>query len=315
MTKTHKNTRLEHGQLPSLLALRGFEAAARHGSFSRAGKELAVTQAAISHQVRGLEDDLGYKLFVRRPRKVTLTEEGHVLMVAVGRALAEIRRALHAIEDHQRGSWLTLSVPPSLAVKWLVPRLSDFTTHHPGIEVRLSATDQAALPGRDDVDLSVRYGDGDFHGYDEEILVQEDVFPVCSPALLEQHPIENQSDLTHHTLLHDEAQCSHPKRLGWQHWAEHFNLDLDTRAGLRFTHSCHAIDAALAGQGIALGRSCLVANDLQAGRLVRPLDVRHPSPFSYYLILPKDEEPAEAVATFIAWLKDSIGKTAIRNGS
>ncbi|MBW2733765.1 MAG: transcriptional regulator GcvA [Deltaproteobacteria bacterium] len=295
-------------KLPSLLSLRVFETAARHESFSLAAKELSVTQAAVSHQVRGLEEELGYKLFERRPRKVTLTHQGRVLMGAMGRALAEIREALTTLSEEPSGNWVTLSVSPSFAIKWLVPRLESFHQQNPDIEIRLSATDRIVKPGRDGVDLCIRYGEGDYHGFHVQLLVSETVFPVCSPALTKSasRPLMAPGDLAYHTLLHDEIFTEHPHRLDWKHWSEHHNLDLNTRSGLRFSHACHAINAAIAGQGVALSRGCLVADDIRAGRLVRPFEAEHDSPFGYWLVLPKGSDPQPHVVAFVAWLQESL---------
>lgn len=302
-----RNVKPPSGQTPrpSLLALRAFEAAARHGSFCRAGGELSVTPAAISHQVRSLEEQLGYALFIRRPRQVTLTNEGRTLMLAVAQAFGVIDAALRSNSGPTKGEWLSVGMPPSLAVKWLVPRLHEFRQAYPGIEVRLSATDQLVSPGYDGVDLCIRYGEGDYHGYEVELLLDEEVFPVCSPALLEGQSLRACEDLHRHTLLHDDMFASHAQRLGWGHWAEHFGLTLDVCAGLHFSHACHAIDAAIAGQGVALGHHFLVSDDLQRGRLVRPLDVAHPSPFSYYLVLPRGPR-SDFVEAFVGWLKAQI---------
>lgn len=269
-------------RLPSLSGLRAFEAAARHLSFTRAANELHVTQGAISHQIRSLEEDLGYALFHRQPRRVTLTEEGEILSKTVTESFEELDRILSSLRQRQWRGWLTISSSPSFAVKWLVPRLDAFRLRFPEFDVRIAATDRLVDPRRESVELCIRYGAGHYPGLDCEMLVTDEVFPVCSPRLLTQltHP----SALLEHRLLHDEMFLDHPQRPSWSHWASMAGIDISSAPSARFSHASMALEAAAAGQGVALGRSSLVAADIAEGRLICPFGPRFISPFSYWMV-------------------------------
>ena len=296
-------------KLPSLSALQTFEAAARHGSFTAASRELHVTQGAVSHQIRALESELGYRLFVRRPRRVELTEEGRVLGEAVTRGLQQIGEALRSIDAQLGRGWLTVSISHSFAVRWLVPRLEDFRQIHPETDVRISSTNRMIDPRREEIDLCIRYGDGNYPGLDRELLINEEVFPVCSPALVDGPvPLRRPEDLRHHVLLHDDVLVDHPRRAAWDHWLALAGLDLDPTAGPHLSHTSMTMTAALAGQGVALGRTCLAADDLEAGRLVRPFGPSFRSPFSYWLVARPGGLRRKQVAEFIAWLRASMPK-------
>lgn len=293
--------------LPSLSGLRAFEAAARHLSFTRAAEELHVTQGAISHQIRALEEELGYALFNRLPRRVTLTEEGQLLSQALTGALEDISQALVEIRRRHRRGWITVSVSPSFAVKWLVPRLDDFRRRHPELDVRIAATDRLVDPRQEPVDLCVRYGEGRAAGLDIAPLVTDEVFPVCSPRLLQgDPPLRRPADLPHHRLLHDEMFPEHPERPGWSRWASLAGVSLEDAASARFSHASMALEAAAAGQGIALGRSSLVAADLESGRLVRPFGPTFRSPFSYWLVAAPGGFDRPRTRLLIEWLQDAV---------
>lgn len=291
-------------RLPSLNALRAFEAAARHGSFTRAAQELDVTQTAISHQIRGLEEELGYPLFTRLARRVVLTDEGRLLSLAVGEAFRRIEQGVEALGSASRTSAINVSVSPSLAVRWLLPRLDSFRERHPELDVRISANDRLIDPLREGVDLCIRYGSGRYPGLETTLLMKDQVFPVCSPALLAgKKPLRQPRDLAQHVLLHDEMMKHDPLRPDWPKWLELAGLeDIDPRRGISFSHAAMVIDAALAGQGVALGRSSLVADDLAAGRLVRPFELEFTSSFAYYLAVPKGVKPSARVEAFRDWL-------------
>ncbi|MCA9605443.1 MAG: transcriptional regulator GcvA [Myxococcales bacterium] len=289
--------------LPSLPGLEAFDAVARLGSFTRAARELHVTQSAVSHRLRALEAQVGCALFVRHGRRVELTPEGRALAASTHEAFARLREGLEALERERRGGVLTISCSPSFAIRWLVPRLPRFAAAHPEIRVRLDADDRLAVPGEAGIDACLRYGAGRYAGARHTRLATEHIAPVCSPGLLERGPrLQTPSDLRHHVLLHDEVLRHHPGRVGWTRWLEAAGArDVDPEAGPRFSHAHMALEAAIAGQGVALGRTTLVARDLEEGRLVRPFDLELPSALSYWLLTPKGTRP-ERVEAFRRWL-------------
>ena len=199
-------------RLPSLNALRAFEAAGRHLSFTRAAEELHVTQAAVSHQIKSLEEQLGIRMFRRGPRGLLLTDAGQSYLPDVREAFQRLTFATdRLLEDDARGA-ITVSVLPSFAARWLVPRLTRFRADHPDVEVRVSADDRLADFDRDDVDEAIRYGRGDYPGLKSDRFLSEELFPVCSPDLLARLPLDRPEDLGRHTLLHDDM------RIDWSVW-------------------------------------------------------------------------------------------------
>jgi LysR family transcriptional regulator, glycine cleavage system transcriptional activator len=282
-------------RLPPLNALRTFEAAARHLSFTRAAEELNVTQAAVSHQMKGLEDWLGLPLFQRLNRRLVLTPEGQQYLISVRVAFDEL--------DGDRHLGLTVSVIPSFAARWLVPRLGRFRKAHPRIDLRLAATLQTVDFARDNVDMSIRYGSGRYPDLHATFLMQEEYFPVCSPTLLDgEHPLRGPADMAHHTLLHDEHGPGEPNP-EWRDW-----LRAAAVAGVRwdrgpvFQDASMMIQAAIAGQGVALGRTPLVADDLAAGRLVKPFGLALPAGYSYWIVCPKRAADKPKIQAFRDWL-------------
>ena len=290
--------------LPSLNGLRAFEAAARHLSFTRAADELAVTQTAISHQIRRLEAQLGLKLFVRRNRTLALTREAESYLPAVSAAFEDLRRATQRLKRPQRDGLLTVSTLASLAAKWLLSRVVAFQEAHPGVEVRVSASTHLVDFQREEIDMAVRYGRGDWPGLRAQWLMAEDIFPVCSPALLKgPHPLKRPEDLAHHTLLH--ATLS---REDWQLWLTAAGLptELAQRRGLTFDQSFMCIQAAIEGLGVALGRSPFVEADIAQGRLVVPFDVVLPAEAGYYIVAPEETADDPKIALFRDWLIKSV---------
>jgi LysR family transcriptional regulator, glycine cleavage system transcriptional activator len=290
--------------LPSLNGLRAFEAAARHLSFTRAAAELNVTQTAISHQIRRLEEQLGLKLFVRRNRALALTREAESYLPAVRAAFEDLRRATQRLKRPQRDGLLTLSTLASLAAKWLLPRVVAFQEAHPGLEVRVSASTHLVDFRREEIDMAVRYGRGDWPGLRAQWLMAEDIFPVCSPALLKgPHPLKRPEDLAHHTLLH--ATLS---REDWQLWLTAAGLptELAQRRGLTFDQSFMCIEAAIEGLGVALGRSAFVEADIAQGRLVVPFDVVLPAEAGFYIVAPEETADDPKIALFRDWLIKSV---------
>jgi LysR family glycine cleavage system transcriptional activator len=290
--------------LPSLNGLRAFDAAARHLSFTRAAAELNVTQTAISHQIRRLEDQLGVRLFVRRNRALLLTREAQDYLPAVRAAFDDLRRATARLRRADRDGLLTVSTTASLAAKWLVTRVAAFQDAHPAIEVRITTSTHLVDFRREEVDVAVRYGRGSWPGLRAQWLMAEDIFPVCSPALLTgAKPLRRPEDLAHHTLLHASVS-----REDWQLWltAAGLPVALAQRRGLTFDQSFMALQAATEGLGVALGRTRIVESDLAAGRLVVPFDLVLPSDAGFYIVAPEDTADAPKIALFRDWLLGSV---------
>ena len=289
--------------LPSLNALRAFESAGRHLSFTKAAAELNVTPAAIGHQVKALEELIGVPLFRRRTRALRLTDAGQAALPTLGQGFDKLAQGVEQMRAHSESGVLTISVSPSFGAMWLVPRLEDFRSRHPEIEIRIDGTDRRVDLVRDDADVALRYGPGGYTGVQVDWLFSQVNTPVCSPALLSgEHPLRQPDDLRHHTLLHidwKDAEAS------WRMWLLAAGLhDIDPTRGPRFTMENMAVQAALDGQGVALIGDVLVADDLASGRLVRPFDpsLSTPLTFSYYLLSAKDSAEQPKVAAFRDWL-------------
>jgi LysR family glycine cleavage system transcriptional activator len=286
--------------LPSLNGLRAFEAAARHLSFTAAADELHVTQTAISHQIRRLEEQLGRRLFERHNRSLTLTRDAEAYLPAVRAAFEDLRQATARLQRSGRDDVLTVSTTASLAAKWLITRVAAFQVAHAGIEVRITTSSQLVDFRRDQVDMAVRYGRGTWPGLHAAWLMAEDIFPVCSPALLRgEHPLRRPVDLAYHNLLH---VTSGPE--DWQMWLTAAGLprSLAERRGLTFDQSFMALQAAIEGVGVALGRSRLAETEIAAGRLVAPFDVRLPTDAGYYIVAPEQTADTPKIALFRDWL-------------
>jgi LysR family transcriptional regulator, glycine cleavage system transcriptional activator len=295
--------------LPSLNGLRAFEAAARLRSFTLAAAELNVTQTAISHQIRRLEEQLGIKLFIRQNRALALTRQAQDYLPSVRTAFEDLRRAtarLHRAEQEER---LTVSTTASLATKWLVSRVAAFQDANPGMEVRITTSTHLVDFHREEVDIAVRYGRGVWPGLRAHWLMAERLFPVCSPALLNgANPLRQPADLAHHTLLHTSLP-----RDEWNLWLTAAGLPhaIAARRGLSFDLGFMAIQAAVEGLGIALGRSHLVEADIAAGRLVAPFDTELPRDAGYYVVTPEASADAPKIALFRDWLIASATPTAL----
>ncbi|KML45216.1 LysR family transcriptional regulator [Burkholderia cepacia] len=286
-------------RLPPLNALRAFEVSARHLNFRAAADEIGVTQGAVAQQVRHLEDVLGLKLFERLPRGLALTHDGAAYF-------SDVQRALHAIADAtdklvKRRAALTISTTPSFASKWLIPRLAQFTDAHPDYDVRVIADQQLATFRHDGVDLAIRFGKPPFGKHlATHALFPLDVSAVCSPALLAA-PASPRA-LAGHVLLHD-AHDLWPEFLA----AMPEPVDVDPHKGLRFNQTSLAIDAAVAGQGIALATDPLVERDIAAGRLCKPFDFAFPLSVGFYLVYPAERRDDDAIAVMRGWM---IGQAA-----
>ncbi len=286
------------GRLPSLNALRAFEAAARHLSFSRAADELHVTKAAVSHQVKALEEELGMPLFRRLNRALLLTDSGQTLFPSITEALAVMGEAVDRLYKRDETGELTVTTLDSFAAIWLVPRLSRFRHAHPEIDVRITTSDDSIDFARSDVDLAIRYGAGQWPGTFVERLMAEEVFPVCAPALLEAGPpLETPADLANHVLLHDHTIET------WRLWLKAAGAEgVDAERGPRYQRSNFVLQAAEQGDGVALARSVLAGRSLAEGRLVRPFDMALKAEFSYYFVCPADSIRRPKVRAFRDWL-------------
>ncbi len=292
-------------RLPPLSALRAFESAARHLSLKRAAQELNVTPAAISHQIRTLEDHLGVSLFRRDGRSLLLTDAGQACLPGIRDGFDRLAEAIDAIDSLGRAGVLTVSVAPSFAAKWLVPRLDRFQEKHPEIDVRVSASMQVTDFSRDDVDLAIRYGAGRYPDLVVEKLLTESVFPVCSPSLLkDKAPLDNPQDLKGLILLHDDSPDNDESCPTWERWLKAAGVSgMDASRGPRFNQSSLVIEAALLGKGVALAKATLAATDLAEGRLVKPFQVNAPVEFAYYVVCPKAKLNLPKVAVFRDWLR------------
>ncbi len=296
-------------RLPPLNALRAFEAAARHLSFTKAAEELYVTQAAISHQVKALEEALDLQLFRRLNRRLMLTDAGQLYLPALTEAFDAIDTATGRLRADDNAGRLVVSVANSLAAKWLLPRLPHFRDRHPDIEVEISAADRLVDFGRDTVDMAIRYGLGNYPGLRVDSLMKDTNFPVCSPGLLAGPvPLSEPDDLRRHSLLHDAVGVFDAP--DWSKWLAAVGITgAWTDRGQRYSHSSLVLQAAIDGQGVALGRSTLVALDLEAGRLVQPFGPALPSIYACYVVSPPATAERPKIKAFRDWLLDEAGAT------
>jgi LysR family glycine cleavage system transcriptional activator len=299
-----------NNHLPPLSALRAFEAAARHMSFSRAADELHVTPAAISHQIHTLEQDLGVRLFHRMNRSIELTASAQVLLPGLSDAFAGIESSVRRLRAHNDTGTLTVTASPSLAAKWLVLRLHRFQERHPEVDVRISATDEVVDLTRGDFDIAIRYGCGKYPGLDVELLFTNEVFPACSPRLLTVGPpLRTPEDLSRHTLIHDQAVERDPFVPTWAMWLKAAGVKTaPATAGLTFNSISLALDAAVAGQGVVLAYSNIAAADLAAERLVRLFSLALPDPFAYYIVTAPGTLERPKVRAFRNWLRQEADR-------
>ena len=301
-----------NGHLPPLTALRAFESAARLKSFSKAAAELSVTPAAVSHQIHALEADLGVKLFHRRSRAVELTGSARLLLPGLSEAFAGIQASVRRLRAHNETGTLTVTASPSIAAKWLVLRLHRFQEQHPAIDVRISATDEIVDLGRGDFDIAIRYGTGRYAGLHVELLLQNEVFPACSPRLIEAGPpLATPADLRRHTLIHvDQAVERYPLLPTWAMWLKAAGVGgVPPASGLTFSAGYMAMDAAIAGHGVVLAYSTIAAADLAAGRLVRLFSLALPDLFAYYIVTAPGALERPKVRAFRDWLRQEADAT------
>ncbi|WP_194755853.1 transcriptional regulator GcvA [Aliidiomarina indica] len=289
-------------KLPPLNALKSFEAAARHLSFTKAAEELFVTQAAVSHQVKTLEEYLGIALFIRRNRALLLTEAGQSYYLDIRQMFEQLTLATSKIMLASEQGALTVCVPPGFAILWLVPRLSRFHEAHPEIDVRLKAVDEITGSLTDHVDVAIYYGRGTWPGVTSYRLHKEYLIPVCSPLLLNgPKALKTPADLKQHTLLHDET------RNAWREW---FLLVQEEppikKAGPVFSHSALALKAAVHGQGVALANSVLAKPELDSGHLVKVFPQALPTADAFYMVCRETQADVGKVARFRDWILSEV---------
>ena len=302
-------------QLPALNALRAFEAAARHLSFKNAADELNVTPAAISQQVKSLEEYYGVTLFRRLTRALRLTDAGQSVLPLLRDGFDKLGEAADRLSAQRDSGVLTVSVPPSFGAKWLVPRLGSFGAAHPEFDLRIDATDRLADFGADGIDIALRYGRGEYEGLEVELLMAGVNFPVCSPALLEgERPLRTPQDLRHHTLLHVQWRMESDYAPNWRMWLRAAGVeDVDPERGPRFTMEDMAVQAAIEGQGVAMVSGPLVQRDIEAGRLVRPfcISTGQTAAFSYYVVYPRAHIQNPKVQAFLEWIRAEVEASEI----
>ncbi len=288
-------------RLPPLNALRAFEAAARHVSFRRAAEELHVTPGAVSQQVKRLEAWLDVQLFRRLHRGIALSQAGRDYLDKVGPLLDELAQVTGELGTSKDTEVLRIAALPAFAEKWLVPRLGRFRSRHQRIEVRISASDRLLEPALDPADIALWYSDGQHPGLRAELLLEEEIFPACSPALLEgSAALAQPGDLARHVLLHDEGW-----RDDWPRWLAAAGVaEIDARRGSSFTLYSMAVQAAIDGLGVVMAHSALVAEDLAVGRLVAPFALRLPAPRAYYVVTAGVAGDRPALGAFRDWLVD-----------
>ena len=290
--------------LPPLNSLRAFEATARHLSFSKAADELNVTPGAISQQIRTLEEFLDIKLFKRLNRTIILTDSGQLFQPLLAEGFGSITEAVELVRKHQDDAPLTITSAPSFISKWLIPRLCKFQATYPDIDVRIDASSRLVDFVREDIDVGIRFGTGEYPDLYSVYLFSFDLIPVCSPSLIKPgHTLTNPKDLRHYSLLHsnyDEVDSSWPD---WGMWLATAGVDdIDTSHGIFFNQSEMIIEAALEGQGVALVASVMAADEIAAGRLIQPFETRLPVRLCYHLVSSEQKANNPKVTAFRDWL-------------
>ena len=293
------------GRLPSLDTLRVFSIAARHMSFTKAANELHLTQSAVSHRVRALEEELGMPLFNRLPRRLKLTRAGQALAQRVDQAVADIARTIADLDlggDTQR---LTVTLLPSVASRWLVPRLPHFHALHPDIELQLIADPRLLDLRAAGIDLAIRFGRGTYPGYAVTMLMPDRVFPVCSPRLIAQRgPVATVEALLDLPLLHDSSTEGDGSGSDWRSWLDHVGWrEAACDDGQRFSEAGLLIDAAVLGLGVALARASLVSDHMANETLICPLRLAAPTAFAYYLLGLPEATALQKIVRFRDWLQ------------
>jgi len=295
--------------LPPLNALRGFLVVAQHLSFSVAAKELRITPAAVSQQIKNLEDFLGVQVFNRQGRRVQLTEAGRQILPGVERGFHNMADAVRPYLSPISANHLSCSAVGSFAARWLVPRLPSWTALYPNTDVRLSATAEVIEFERMGIDLAIRLGTGDWGELYSELLLPEEVVPLCSPDLLEgKAPLRVPADLSHHQLIHFAPPYGQ-LNTKWSDWMEIADVEgIDSSRGLLTNDGMMALNAATRGQGVVLAPRVLAAEELSVGTLVIPFEIKLPTDLAWYIVMPQQNLNRPMVAAFHDWLKDESKK-------
>jgi len=291
-----------------LNALRAFEASARHLSFVKAAEELSVTPAAVSHQVKRLEEYLGQPLFRRLPRGLLLAESAQLLFSELRGVFASLDKAMERVLDTDPHGTLTLSVAPTFAVMWMIPRLQKFDALHPDIDIRISTSLGLIDFQRDDFDAAIRLGNGNWPGMETIKLFDETVTPMCSPRLLEgPNALKIPDDLSKHVLLHNHSMDYDPEAPTWATWLKAAGASrVDASHGTHFSLPDHGLQASMDGAGVVLGWRYLAAQDIAAGRVVEPFDLALPLGSSFYLVYPEAQSQRPNIAALRDWLMQEV---------
>jgi len=299
----------DFSDLPPLNALRGFEAVARHMSFSAAAQELRITSAAVSQQIKNLEDFLGVQVFSRQGRRIQFTEAGRQILPGVEKGFSNLADAVRPYLNPVSADYLSCSTVGAFAARWLVPRLPGWTTLHPDIDVRISATGEVVEFERMGIDVAIRLGTGEWGGHYTELLLPEEVVPLCSPDLLDSDsPLREPGDLCHHQLIHFTPPFGQ-LNTKWSDWMEIAGVEnIDPSHGLFFNEGTVALNAATRGQGVVLAPRVLAAEELSVGTLVIPFETKLPTDLAWYVVMPKQNLNRPEVAAFRDWLIGEAGK-------
>jgi len=290
--------------MPPLNALKAFEAAGRHMSFTAAASELSVTPAAISHQIKTLESHLGVKLFHRRKRALELTNAGQVCLPGLRRGFDHLVAAVERIKSTAATDPLVISAPPIFGAKWLVPRIAEFSVAHPEIQIRIDPLQSISKLEGPETDVTIRFGRGRYPGLRAHRLMKQEVFPVCSPQLLEgKYPLLSPRDLRWHTLIHFDPHFYDPDWPQWEKWLSAAQInEIDSASGPRFSSPNFTIQAVLQGQGVALAVSLMADELVSQGRLISLFDVKYPGHYGYYSVMSDEKSEEPRIQAFWNWL-------------
>ena len=298
-------------RLPPLNSLKAFEAAARNLSVKRAAIELNVTSAAVSHQIRALEEYLGVQLFRRYNRALELTDVAKAALPKLGEGFDCMAQAVTILRSQQNGGSLTVSAAPSFASRWLMPRLHRFIAAHPEIDVRISARMRRVTDWLADSDVAILYGRGHVSGIMVERLLDLSITPICSPKLLTgEHPLKTAEDLKHHLLLHDDTGELYDTEPFWGLWLREAGVTgVEANKGPHFSHAVLAFEAAIDAVGVLVSMPALAAEDIASGKLVAPFDLTVKLPDGYYMACSEHADERPAVAAFRAWLREEAARS------